>query len=124
MDEHWDSDDFLVLKIDTRNAFNLVSRQALLDECATFFPELLPWASWCYGPHPLLWHSLGQLSSEAGVQQGDPLGPLFFALVLHKVVSAIDADDECLDLLFSKHGSWMMGYWLVRRHQYCGLCQF
>ena len=43
---------------------------------------------------------IGQLSSEAGVQQGDPLGPLFFALVLHKVVSAIDADDECLDLLF------------------------
>ena len=33
------------------------------------------------------------------MQQGDPLGPLFFALVLHKVVSAIDADDECLDLL-------------------------
>ena len=31
------------------------------------------------------------------MQQGDPLGPLFFALVL---VSAIDADDECLDLLF------------------------
>ena len=32
------------------------------------------------------------------MQQGDPLGPLFFALVLHKSVSAIDADDECLDL--------------------------
>ena len=101
MDEHWDSDDFVVLKIDMNlNAFNLVSRQALLDECATFFPELLPWASWRYGSHPLLWHSLGQLSSEAGVQQGDTLGSLFFALVLHKVVSAIDADDECLDLLF------------------------
>ena len=79
---------------------NLVSWQALLDECATFVPELLPWASWCYRSHPLLWHSLRQLSSEAGVQQGDPLGPLFFALVLYKVVSAIDADDECLDLLF------------------------
>ena len=66
-----------------------------------FPPELLPWASWCYGSHPLLLHSLGQLSSEAGVQQGDPLGPFFFvAWVLHKVVSAIDADDECLDLLF------------------------
>ena len=98
MNEHWDSDDFVVLTIDMKNAFNLVSRQALLDECATFSPELLPWASRCYGSHPLLWHSLGQLSSEAGVQQGDPLGP--FALVLHKVVSAIDADDECLDLLF------------------------
>ena len=54
------------------------------------------------------------------MQQGDPLGPLFFALVLHNVVSAIDADDKCLDLLFQ---AWMMGYWLVRRHQYCGLCQ-
>ena len=42
MDEHWDSDDVVVLKIDMKNAFNLVSRQALLDECATFFPELLP----------------------------------------------------------------------------------
>ena len=102
-----------------KHAFNLVSRQALLDECATFFPELLPWASWCYGSHPLLWHSLGQLSSEAGVQQGDPLGPLFFALVLHKVVSAIDADD----LLFQ---AWFLddGVLAGRRHQHCGLCQF
>ena len=34
-DEHWDSDKFVVLKIDMRNAFNLVSRQTLLDKCAT-----------------------------------------------------------------------------------------
>eukprot|EP00731_Ephydatia_muelleri_P033983 Em0044g3a len=39
------------------------------------------------------------LTSEAGVQQGDPLGPLFFALVLHKVIDAIDADDDCLHLI-------------------------
>ena len=43
MDEHWDSDDFVVLKIDMKNAFNLVSLQALLDECATFVTELLPY---------------------------------------------------------------------------------
>ena len=32
------------------------SRQAVLDECSTctFFPELIPWVSWCYGSHPLL----------------------------------------------------------------------
>eukprot|EP00731_Ephydatia_muelleri_P033991 Em0044g11a len=40
-----------------------------------------------------------QLTSEAGVQQGDPLGPLFFALVLHKVIDTIDADDDCLHLI-------------------------
>ncbi|KAL5502976.1 hypothetical protein EMCRGX_G009844 [Ephydatia muelleri] len=48
---------------------------------------------------------MGHLSSESGVQQGDPLGPLLFALVLHKVISVIDADDECLDLLYQ---AWYM----------------
>ena len=88
IEEHWMDEDFVVLKVDMKNAFNIVSRQAVLDECATFFPELLSWVSWSYGTHPLLWHPLGQISSESGVQQGDPLGPLLFALVLQKLVSS------------------------------------
>ncbi|KAL5474501.1 hypothetical protein EMCRGX_G026456 [Ephydatia muelleri] len=35
----------------------------------------------------------------SGVQQGDPLGPMLFALVLQKLISTIDADGECLQLL-------------------------
>ena len=42
----------------------------------------------------------GTISPEAGVQQGDPLGPLLFCLVLQKVVSAIAADSVCSELLF------------------------
>ena len=100
IEEHWMDEDFVVLKVDMRNASNMVSRQAVLDECATSFPELLlPWVSWCYGTHPLLWHPLGQISSESGVQQGDPLGPLLFALVLQKLVSSLDADEECAEIL-------------------------
>eukprot|EP00731_Ephydatia_muelleri_P019513 Em0012g338a len=99
--EHWIDDNFTVCKVDMSNAFNCVSRQALLEECAVHFPELLPWVGWCYGSQPTLWHSLGQLSSEVGVQQGDPLGPLLFSLVLHKVVSYIAQDRECLPLLFN-----------------------
>ena len=88
------------MKIDLRNAFNLVSRQALLDECSAHFPELLQWAAWCYGQHPLLWSPMGTIMSESGVQQGDPLGPLLFCLVLQKVLSAIASDPICFDLLF------------------------
>ena len=100
IEEHWEEEDFVVLKIDMCNAFNLVSRQALLDECAFHFPDLLPWASWCYGQQPLLQHRLGTVTSEVGVQQGDPLGPMFFSLVLHKLVSAIATDEDTAKLLF------------------------
>lgn len=62
IEEHWTDKDFTMLKIDMRNAFNLVSCQAMLDQCATHFPELLPWASWCYSQHPLLRHHLGTMS--------------------------------------------------------------
>eukprot|EP00731_Ephydatia_muelleri_P036196 Em0214g2a len=62
--------------------------------------DLLPWASWCYGQQPLLQHPLGTLTSEVGVQQSDPLGPMFFSLVLHKLVSAIATDEDTAKLLF------------------------
>ena len=65
------------------------------------FPELLPWVSWCYGSQSLLWHSMVTISSQSGVQQGDPLGPMLFALVLHKLVSSIEADDDCINLSFN-----------------------
>ena len=63
----------------------MVSHQAILDECGVHLPELLTWASWCSVVHPLLCQTMETISSEAYVQQGDPLGPLLFCLVLQKV---------------------------------------
>ena len=63
------------------------------------FPELLPWANWCYGHHPFLWHPLGRLTSELCVQQGDLLGPLLFSLVFNIPVSAISTRDDCAGLI-------------------------
>ena len=43
VEDHWSDNDFAVIKIDMRNAFNLVSRDTLLSECSkkkfqNFFP--------------------------------------------------------------------------------------
>ena len=100
VEEHWYDTEFVVLKVDLKNAFNLVSRQALLIEVKNHFPELLPWACWCYGQHPLLWRTMGHLQSESGVQQGDLLGPHFFDLVLNLLISAITKDEVCSHLQF------------------------
>ena len=52
IEEHWMKENITVLKVDMKNAFKLVFRQALLSECAKHFPELYPWAHWCYSQHP------------------------------------------------------------------------
>ena len=82
LEQHWSKPDFAVIKINMQNAFNFVSRDAVLQQCFMHFPEIYPWTSWCYSQYPKLWHPLGSISSASGVQQGDPLGPLLFALVL------------------------------------------
>ncbi|KAL5475538.1 hypothetical protein EMCRGX_G025366 [Ephydatia muelleri] len=41
----------------------------------------------------------GSLTSQTGVQQGDPLGPFMFALVLQKMVTTIHTDEACAGLL-------------------------
>ena len=76
-----------------RNIFNLISTQALLSECSMFFPQLLSWASWCYGSHPYLWHP----PWTSHFRDRCSAWKLFSAMVLHKV---IDADyDDCLPLI-------------------------
>ena len=87
------------------NAFNMVSRQAVLDECETFFPELLLWVPWCYGSHTIccgtLWVRI-VLSQE--YSKRDPLGPVLFALVILKLVTMIDAVDLLVDTWYLEDG--------------------
>ena len=42
IEEHWSDPEFAVLKVDLKNAFNVVSRQVLLVKVKNHFPELLP----------------------------------------------------------------------------------
>ena len=95
-DELGTRSEFGLLQIDWQNAFNLVSRSAFLHQVDVHLPELAPWAHLCYGPgrHAHLWTSRFQLASVRGVQQGDPLGPLLFALALHPVIAELR---KCID---------------------------
>ena len=96
VEQHWHDADFVILKVDMANAFNTVHRGAVLGECHRHFPELLSWVKTAYRQHPKLWHTMGTLSSQTGVQQGDPLGPLLFSLVIASLVPRLDPSNKLL----------------------------
>src|SRR6185437_6163970 len=82
--------DLGLLKIDFSNAFNQVSRQAFMSATAKEFPGLTNWTNWCYSqPSILLYDHQHIIESSAGVQQGDPLGPLYFCFALASFVEEI-----------------------------------
>ncbi len=89
------------LKLDFANAFNLVSRTQALEQVKTHFPGLARWAQWCYQQPSHLVFGSHLLSSETGVQQGDPLGPLLFAAAIHPLavkLKTLEAHGKKLDL--------------------------
>ena len=88
----------MLVKVDFQNAFNTLSRQAIVDAVATQFPSLSRWVTWCYAEESDLYFGKTRLGSAAGVQQGDPLGPLLFAAALQATATELRAGP--LDLAF------------------------
>ena len=73
-----------VVKLDFQNAFNSVRRDHMLSAVQSLCPALYPFVHSTYAaPSNLVWGDRTITSAE-GVQQGDPLGPLLFCLVLHQ----------------------------------------
>ena len=86
------------LFVDFTNAFNCISREAMFVEIRRHIPPLAAWMESCYSCQPLLYLGNDSLRSCCGVQQGDPLGPLGFALTLQPLIEKLKASVAGLGL--------------------------
>ena len=78
-----------VLLVDFSNAFNSIDRGHMFEEARSRIPSISSWLECCYSSQPLLFIGEHTILSCCGVQQGDLLGPLGFALALHPIVERI-----------------------------------
>ena len=92
------NNDRWTLLLDFTNAFNSISRQTMFGEFRRHLPGLSAWMESCYSGQPLLLLGKDIIHSCCGVQQGDPLGPLGFALTLHPIIKRIRAEVPSLAL--------------------------
>ena len=86
------------LLLDFTNAFNNISREAMFVEFRRHLPGLFAWRESCYSCQPLLRLGKDSIRSCWGVQQGDPLGLLVFALTLHPIIERIKVEVPTLAL--------------------------
>ncbi|GKD24580.1 retrovirus-related pol polyprotein from transposon TNT 1-94, partial [Tanacetum coccineum] len=86
-----------MLLVDFQNAFNLVDRTVMLEEVRLRCPAISRWVEFCYSSPARLYYGEHFLWLCQGVQQGGPLGPLLFYLVLHPLICKIrDSFNLCL----------------------------
>ena len=81
----------VIVKLDLKNAYNRIDRNACLEGVQQKCPEILAWSNWCLGgPSDVV---LGNhvIECQTGVQQGDPLAPMLFSMGLHGAVEAVDS---------------------------------
>ena len=103
MTRNQDATNKVFVKLDFRNAFNTIDRATFLREVRDHFPGMAPWVDFCYSTPSKLLFGATEISSEMGVQQGDPLGPLLFSLTLQPLLRELASHRAAnkLELVFA-----------------------
>lgn len=93
-----------MLKIDIVNAFNSIHRQQMVGAVDEFCPALARYVHGAYGQHTHLFFGQHVLSSQCGVQQGDPCGMALFSLLWTKFWVDAPRNNLLLNAWFADDG--------------------
>jgi hypothetical protein len=83
------ADEGILVKLDYANAFNSVFRSRILEVAQDKAPKLVPLILQAYGSPSHLFFGSDLVASAEGLQQGDPLAPALFCLVIHPLVESL-----------------------------------
>jgi hypothetical protein len=76
LDYSFTSSDTVLALVDFQNAFNQVNRNKFLEIVYERFPQIFAWNQYTYGVKASIFSGSDMFMANAGVQQGDSLGPL------------------------------------------------
>ena len=80
-----------IVKLDFANAFNCVTRKQIIESVGLFLPELRNYVVAAYATPSALLFGSQVIMSACGVQQGDPIGPLLFAISIRHITHSSTA---------------------------------
>ena len=86
------NDHKIVVKLDMMNALNSVRRDHVLQTCMDRTPEIAKLSFLAYSKLSSVNASGHSISSSTGVQQGDPIGPLLYALAVDQIASGVEPE--------------------------------